>query len=115
MKKEWNKVITKATTAVALCIKDRTYKTADVTPNYYRYTISESLRIYYHKRIKGFSTYTFSAIKTMLLKLKKKKEDADTLAESPKPDDAGIRMMNYLHTRAVVRTYSTKHLIQYQT
>jgi hypothetical protein len=46
-KKEWNNVITKAATALAACIKDRTYKTADINPNYYRYAIFESLKIYY--------------------------------------------------------------------
>jgi hypothetical protein len=99
-KKEWNIVITKAATALAACIKDRTYKTTDINPNYYRYAISESLRIYYRKLIRGLSTLTFTAIKTMLLKLKKKKEDADALAESLKLDEQGIRVMNKLRSQS---------------
>jgi hypothetical protein len=80
-KKEWSNVITKAVTAVASCINDRTYKTELITPNHYMYEISESLRIYYRKTIKGLSTVPFPTTKTMLLKLKKKKEDADGLGE----------------------------------
>jgi hypothetical protein len=99
-KKEWNNVITKAATALAACIKDRTYRTADIGPNHYRYAISESLRIYYRKSIRGLSTLTFSPIKTMLLKLKKKKEDADALAESRKLDERGIRVMNKLRSQS---------------
>jgi hypothetical protein len=99
-KKEWNNVITKAATALAACIKDRTYETIDIGPNHYRYAISESLRIYYRKSIKGLSTANFTAIKMMLLKLKKKKEDVDALAESRKLDERRIRVMNKLRSQS---------------
>jgi hypothetical protein len=36
----------------------------------------------------------------MLLKLKKKKEDADALAESSKLDERGIRVMNKLRSQS---------------
>jgi hypothetical protein len=60
----------------------------------------KSLKIYYNKRIKGFTSSNYALIRTILLKLKKKKEDAEVPAESRKLDDRRIRLMNCLRVQS---------------
>jgi transposase len=98
-KKDWNKVVNYAATAVAECIKQK-YLSLDIrTTDNYAYAMQEAFKIYYNRNLTGLLSQeiTFAPIKTMLLYLKQKKQDAEKLKKQRGTlSNDGIRVMNRL-------------------
>jgi hypothetical protein len=97
-KKEWSAVINHAATAVATCLKQKIYRTAEVGRNHYIFAINETFKIYHNGSFTGFvpEGVAYGSITRMIMTLKKKKEDADAKKEASKLDDQGVGIMNYL-------------------
>jgi hypothetical protein len=80
-KKDWNKVVNYAPTAVAEYIKQK-YLSLDITTtNHNLYAMQEAFKIYYGRNLTGLviQEFTFGPIKRMLLYLKQKKQDVEKL------------------------------------
>jgi hypothetical protein len=98
-KKEWNKVVNYAATAVAECIKQKYLSLEIITTSHYGYAMQEAFKIYYGKNLAGLvdQTFTNNAIKQMLLYLKRKKQEADELKRKRgEIGEYGIKIMNRL-------------------
>jgi hypothetical protein len=80
-KKDWNKVVNYTATAVAECIKQKYLQLNTISKKHYLYKMQEVFKIYFNRNLTGFvdQSFTVAPIKTMLLYLKKKKEDANPL------------------------------------
>jgi hypothetical protein len=91
-------VINHAGTAVATCLKQKIYRTAEITRNHYIFAINETFKIYHNGSFTGLvpNGAAYGAITRMIMTLKKKKEDADAKKAAGKLDDQGVQLMNYL-------------------
>jgi hypothetical protein len=81
VKKEWNKVVNHAATAVAECLKEKSLVLSNITTNHYQYAMQESFIIYYGKSLKGLidPSFTNQTILNKILYLKRKKQEPDVL------------------------------------
>jgi hypothetical protein len=97
-KKDWSEVINHAETAVATCLKQKYYRTVDITRNHYIFAINETFKIYHNGSFTGLvpNGVAYSPITRMIMTLKKKKEDADAKKAAGKLDEGGVAIMNYL-------------------
>jgi hypothetical protein len=101
-KKEWNKVVNHAATAVAECLKEKSLVLNNITTNHYLYAMQESFKIYYRRSLKGLvdPQFTNQTILNKILYLKRKKQEADALKkERGNIGEYGIRVMNQLAAR----------------
>jgi hypothetical protein len=78
-KKQWNAVINHAATAVSECMKQKYYRTSEITRNHYIFAINETFKIYHNGSFTSLvpNGVAYSSITRMIMMLKKKKEDAD--------------------------------------
>jgi hypothetical protein len=98
-KKDWNKVVNYAATAVAECLKEKSLVLNNITTNHYQYAMQEAFKIYYRRSLKGFvdPQFTNQIILNKILYLKRKKQEADELKkERGNMGEFGIRVMNRL-------------------
>jgi hypothetical protein len=101
-KKEWNKVVNNAATAVAECLKEKSLVLSNITTNHYRYAMQQSFIIYYGKSLKGLvdDSFTNQTIMQKLLYLKRRKQEADELKrERGNIGEFGIKVTNRLAAR----------------
>jgi hypothetical protein len=96
-KKDWSAVINHAATAVSACLKQKIYRTNEITRNHYIFAINETFKIYHNGLFTGLvDGVGYSPITRMIMTLKKQKEDADAKKAAGKLDDQGVGIMNYL-------------------
>jgi hypothetical protein len=101
-KKEWNKVVNHAATAVAECLKEKSLTLNIITPKHYQYAMQESFKIYHGRAHNGLidPQFTNQPIMQKILYLKRKKQEADELKrERGNIGEYGIKVMNRLAAR----------------
>jgi hypothetical protein len=55
-KKEWKKAVNSAATAVAECIKQKSFQLGEVIRNHYLYAMQKTYKIYYSRNLEGLGS-----------------------------------------------------------